>query len=154
MLLPNPTRLALATVRAIVLSSALMITPERAFAATEVQGDAAAMQLRTENASIGEILKALGGVFKLTYKLSPNVGRTVSGDYTGNLRQVLARILDGNNYIIHEFDGTTEVIVLGPAGATTVVAIDPATAPPVLETVTPLPQESVSKAVPSLASFR
>src|SRR5687767_8474007 len=103
MLLINPKRSALATVQAIVLASALMITPERAFAATEVQGEPAAMQLRAENASIGEILKALGGPFKLTYKLAPNVGRTVSGDYAGTLRQVLARVLDGNNYIIHEF---------------------------------------------------
>src|SRR3954454_9260163 len=50
-----------------------------AVAATDVQGRAEDLELRVDNASIGEVLSALSSKFKLTYSLSANVGRQLTG---------------------------------------------------------------------------
>ena len=91
-----------------------------ASAATEVRGQPDQMQLRAENASIKEVLDALSATFKLTYKLPPRIGREVSGLYSGTLHQVLARVIDGNDYIVKVLDNGIEVVVLGTSGAATV----------------------------------
>ena len=88
-------------------------------ASTEVRGQVNEMQLRAESASIREVLNALSATFKLTYKLPPNIDRTVTGLYLGSLRQVLSRILDGNDYIVNVSDNGIEVVVLRASGATT-----------------------------------
>jgi hypothetical protein len=88
-----------------------------ASAATVVSGQPEDVQLSTENASTKEVLDALSAAFKITYKLPPNTGRDVTGVYSGTLRQVLARILDGNDYIVKVADNGIEVLVLGASGA-------------------------------------
>jgi hypothetical protein len=46
----------------------------------------------------------------------------VTGVYSGTLRQVLARILDGNDYIVKVSDSGIEVLVLGASGAASAAA--------------------------------
>src|SRR5262245_2154097 len=77
---------------------------EPASAAPEVRGQVDQMQLRAENTPIAEVLEALAGPFKLTYKLAPGANGVVSGHYSGSLSQVLSRILDGNDFIINVSD--------------------------------------------------
>jgi hypothetical protein len=101
---------------------------EPALAGTEVRGQHDDLQLRAENASTREVLDALAGPFKLTYQLPADLERSLSGRYSGTLRQVLARILDGNDYIVSVTGNGMKVIVLGASRiATTGQAI--ATAP-------------------------
>ena len=90
-------------------------------AATEVRQQANVIHLRAENASIREVLAALSGTFKLTYKLPPAASQVFTGLYSGSLQQVLSRILDGNDYIVNVLDDGIEVIVLRASGATTLV---------------------------------
>lgn len=87
-------------------------------AATEVSGHPNQMQVNAENASIREVLDALFAKFKVSYKLPPNVSRNVTGHYSGSLRQVLGRILDGNDYIVTVSGGSIEVVVFGASGPT------------------------------------
>jgi hypothetical protein len=101
---------------------ALSATLGAASAATEVRGQPDEMQLRAENASTREVLDALSVTFKLTYKLPPNIGRNVTGLYSGTLHQVLGRILDGNDYIVKVSDNGVEVVVLGASAATAIAA--------------------------------
>jgi hypothetical protein len=91
-------------------------------AATEVQGQSVNIQLRAQDASTREVLDALAAAFKLTYKLPPSIGRNVTGLYSGTLHQVLARILDGNDYIVKVSNNGVEVVILGASGATAVAA--------------------------------
>jgi hypothetical protein len=91
-----------------------------ALAGTEVRGNPDDFQLRAENASTREILNALSAAFKLTYRLPPNIGRPMTGVYSGTLHQVLARILDGNDYIVKVSNNGTEVVILGTSGATAI----------------------------------
>jgi len=100
---------------AVLLGSNLV--PARA--GTEVIGQPDALQIRTEQASTTEVLTALAASFKLTYKLPPNVGRNLNGVYSGSLRLILARILDGTDYFVKYSDDGIEVIVLGASGAST-----------------------------------
>jgi hypothetical protein len=101
-----------------VVGALLIATSRPCSAGTEVQGQADEMQLTAQNASVKEIFEALSAKFTLIYKLPPNIGHTVTGRYAGTLRQVLGRILDGNDYIVTIVDGRVDVVVLGASGAT------------------------------------
>lgn len=100
-----------------VFGTLLISTLCPAVAAAEVQGQQDDIQLTAQNASTTEILDALSAKFKLTYRLSPSAGHTVTGRYAGSLRQVLGRVLDGSDYIVTVVDGGVDVVVLGVSGA-------------------------------------
>jgi hypothetical protein len=99
-------------------------------AAADVQGDPSAVQLRAENASTREVLDALAAKFGLKYKLSVHIGREVGGSYSGTLRQVLARVLDGTDYVVQVNEDGVKVIVFGASGLTAVAANGQATGLP------------------------
>jgi hypothetical protein len=88
-----------------------------ASARSDIAGQLDAIELQTENASIAEILDALSAKFTLSYKLPPNLPRSMTGDYSGTIDQVLARILDGNDYVVENSEDGIKVIVLGVSGA-------------------------------------
>jgi len=141
--------LSAANLQFIGISGALIATllgsslaPARA--GTEVVGQLDAMQLRAEHASTSEVLAALAASFELTYRLPPNINRDLNGLYSGSLRSVLARILDGTDYFIKNADDGIEVIVLRASevsGASDVAASNPH------------PKPGVSAPLPPLASY-
>ena len=106
------------------IASTLFTAQAPARAASEVQGKPTDMQLLVDNASTQEVLQALSTSFGLTYSLPQNVGRNLTGTYSGSLRQVLSRILDGTDYILTVSDGAFEVVVLGASGAAKVASSD------------------------------
>ena len=113
---PNSSRPNWAVTAAAVIGVSLSITPKPALAATQVRGDLGDLRISAQNASIREILDALSAEFKLTYKLPPGTGRSLTGLYSGTLHQALARILDGNDYFVEVSDGGVKVVVLGASG--------------------------------------
>src|SRR5262245_29640778 len=100
----------------VVIGALLSMMPGPASAATQVRGQQDDLRINAENASIREVLDALSVQFKLTYKLPPGIGRNLTGLYSGSLRKALARILDGNDYIVMVSDSGVEVVVLGASG--------------------------------------
>jgi hypothetical protein len=136
------------------LAFAIVVGQAPARAASEVQGDPADMRLLVENASTEEALQALAGSFGLVYSLPANSGRTMTGVYSGTLRQVLARILDRTDYILKISDGTVEVVVLGASGGSAVVS---ASQPIATKNIVPagniVPAALSSKGPPPLASY-
>ena len=122
-------------------------------AASEVQGDPNDMRLLVENASTEEALQALAGSFGLVYSLPANSGRTLTGTYSGTLRQVLARILDRTDYILKVSDGTVEVVVLGPSGGSSVVSVSQPVVPKNTAPGPIVPAALSSKGPPPLASY-
>ena len=117
---PNSPRTAALTCMA-AMGVLLSTMGQPTSAATEVRQQADVIHLRADNASIKEVLAALSGTFKLTYKLPPAASQVFTGLYSGSLQHVLSRILDGNDYIINVLDDGIEVIVLRASGATTPV---------------------------------
>jgi hypothetical protein len=81
-----------------------------------INGPAERIELRVENASVSQILVELAQKYNVVYKRSPHLSRQLTGRYSGNLNEVLARILDGNNYIIEGDGGSINLLVLAPSG--------------------------------------
>jgi hypothetical protein len=89
--------------------------PSSARAEVSVQGTATDVRVEAREATVAEILAALGERFALRFRGVPT-GRPVTATFAGPLRRVLARVLDGNDYVIESRGTGVEVIVLG-AGA-------------------------------------
>lgn len=133
----------------------LGLTP--AAAETKIDGQADDMQIQAENASITEIFDALSARFNLTYNFVPNGERVLTGLYSGSLKEVLARVLAGNDYVLGVLDDHVRIVVLNASNAD---------APPVqvvasnerqvaqLPVTSPSARPSApSKAIPPLTSY-
>src|SRR4051812_17461826 len=92
------------------VSCSLLVLCASARCEVKITGTAADLQLLAEGASTGEALEALARSFGVGLRLPPNVGRTLSGTYAGDLRQVIARILDGSDYILKVSEDRFEVV--------------------------------------------
>jgi hypothetical protein len=107
--------------------------PATAGAEVRIEGNAAAVRVSTSQDTIADVLSALGAAFKLRYRTAVPLNATISLTYSGSLRQVIARILDGYNYLVNVDQETTEVIVLGSRGQIAIPSTTPsvkAAAPP------------------------
>src|SRR5262245_31251050 len=102
------------TIAAVIVGALILtVAPMGAApAGARVEGQVVSMQLQAMNASVREALDALPREFKVTYHLPPDIQRHVTGRYSGTLKQVLARILDGYNYIVEMGEGGTRIMVL------------------------------------------
>ena len=93
----------------------MLLAAEPVRATTEIEGSQNDVDLRVRNASIGDVLAALAARFKLTYRAPPNLTGELSGRYSGPLNQVLARILDGVDYVVEASDEGIRLVILNPA---------------------------------------
>lgn len=121
-------RLGPALIGSVCLAFVLVSTQAPALAGAEVQGDTSAMRLSVENASTRDALQALSTSIGLKYSLPATVERTINGVYLGSLREVLARVLDGNNYVLKFSEEHVEVVVFAPTGPATSAPPPPAIA--------------------------
>ena len=76
-----------------------------------VQGQADNVRVEARDATVAEILAALGERFPLHYRGTTG-SRSLTATFEGPLRRVVARALDGYNYVIRERGDGLEVIVL------------------------------------------
>jgi hypothetical protein len=103
-------------------------TAETDPSAIRIQGNAAAMRLDARHTTIVEVFAALHRTFGVSYNSWIVLDEDVNGTYSGSLRRVIARVLDGYNYVIKQDNGTLDVIILDKRGARAVPAALP---PPV-----------------------
>jgi hypothetical protein len=102
------------------LSFALLLTGTPSFAAdgVVVAGTAEKLKLEVSNATVDSALASLRSAVDFKCLCSPPLDRRVTGVYQGNLRRVLSRLLEGDNYVIKTSrSGAVEVIVLRANGA-------------------------------------
>lgn len=85
-------------------------------AEVRVRGDAGSIQIDAAHAKIGDILSELARGFGVRYRSAINVDTVVDGTYTGSLRQVLSRLLDGYTYVITNQNSRVELVVIGKTG--------------------------------------
>lgn len=124
----------------------------------QANGPSENVDLRVQNASVSQVLAELSRKYKVVYKVGSQHSRPLTGHYSGNLRQVLARILDGQNYIIEAGSEQTRVVILGPSepanrAAAALPAANQAAPPPPSSTPAPPPTTIGGAEVPSLSSF-
>jgi hypothetical protein len=84
-------------------------------AGVSIKGDAAALEVNVHQATLAEVLAALGR-FNIRYRSQSALNGMVDGTYAGSLGHVLSRVLDGYNYAIKQSDAKLEVIVVGRRG--------------------------------------
>ena len=80
-------------------------------AEVRVQGPVENVRLQASDATAAEILAALSERFELGVR-GTTASRRITGTYEGSLRQVLARVLVGYDYVIQPRGASIDVIVL------------------------------------------
>ena len=101
---------------ALTLAIACCGLTQSALAEVSISGTPSAVRVEARQASVDEVLRALGTSFKLRYSATGAIGGMVSGTYSGSLPSVVARILGGQNYFMHGPADDLEVRIL-TAGA-------------------------------------
>ena len=139
---------------AAVLVSALAATTVTAMAAAQVSGSPQNVSVDAQNSSLKDILSALGKQFNVHYQSTANLDKQLSGTYEGSLRRVVARLLEGYNFIITSNQDMIEVTVLGTQGLQTGGAASPiigsnAAARPAQQTPTSHPANPTTGVAPS-----
>src|SRR5215471_11437692 len=121
--------------------------PAIATAEVHVEGTPAAVRITTNQDTIANVLSALSATFNIPLRTGVLIGAAADATYSGSLRQVVSRLLDGYNYVIKADDSkTTEIIVLGRRGEVTIPPRSDVAAPPPSEVTVP------PKAPPEVAS--
>ncbi len=77
----------------------------------KVSGDADALRIEASDASLEEVLAALGRNSGLQYHYPANLSHSVSGTFAGSLRQVLSRLLQGYNFVVESSESGTRVVI-------------------------------------------
>ncbi|HLN37812.1 MAG TPA: hypothetical protein VK337_08530 [Xanthobacteraceae bacterium] len=93
----------------------------RSAADVHVSGTQNRFVLQTQDATIREILAALSSAFDLDVKLKGDSARKFTGAYSGSLRQVLSRLLTGEDYILRSASDGMSIILLGASTADSVI---------------------------------
>ena len=101
---------------AAVLVASLAAPSVTAMAAALVSGSPQNVSVDAQNSSLKDILSALGKQFNVHYQSTANLDKQLSGTYEGSLRRVVARLLEGYNFIITTNQDMIEVTVLGTQG--------------------------------------
>ena len=100
-------------------SSAVLIAAHTcapyARAETIVTGVRDDLTLEAHDASIQDVLEALGSKFGLRYRNITAIERRFDGTYEGSLHRVMTRLLDGSSYVMSTDGGQIEVIMVGEA---------------------------------------
>jgi hypothetical protein len=91
-------------------------------AAVLVEGTPAAVRVTADQAAISDVLAAVTGNFNARYRSAIPLDAPAGPAYAGSFAQVIARLLDGYNYVVKRDGPSTEIVVFGRRGE---VAIPP-----------------------------
>ena len=102
--------------RAAALLMALIACGDVARAEVLVEGTRAAVRVTADQATIAEVLSAVAEKFNAKYRTSIALDASAGPAYAGSSAQVIARLLDGYNYIVKRDGDTAEIVVFGRRG--------------------------------------
>jgi hypothetical protein len=111
---------------AIGLAAALLCcTVATARAEVHIEGGPEAVRVTASHEAVANILAAFAARFNIKYHSAISLDAAADGVYSGSLRQVISRLLDGCNYVIKSDKDTFEILVLDKNGATAIAAPQP-----------------------------
>jgi hypothetical protein len=102
--------------RIVIAVLSLLTISVVAHAKVRVSGARVAMIVDARNASLNEVVGGINAAFDARISLTSTINLTINGRYIGSLRQVLSRMLDGHNYILHESGERITIILLTSTG--------------------------------------
>ena len=143
---------------ALVIGAVFSAVPTPVRADVKVEGNPTAVRIETRQTTVGDVLAALKKTFDLQFRAKIALDRPVTGTYQGSLSRVLARVLDGYDYVVSMPEHRLEVVVYGtrnrPGAAPNIegesnvnVRAQAAPTQPVAET--PVPPPAPTPAAPS-----
>src|ERR1700732_5283155 len=97
--------------------SLLLVCVASARADAQLSGTEDHVVLRAKDATMAEILSGIRSALNLRVGLIGSTERQFTGAYTGTLRRVLSRLLDGEDYVISSAPDGINIVLLGPKGA-------------------------------------
>ena len=105
------------TLQSIFLSAVILATgpacPPLAHGEASISGAESDMTIEVHDTPVQEVLAALGTRFGLRVRGTTSLDRRIDGRYEGALRGVVARLLNGYDYVIKTDERAIEVIILG-----------------------------------------
>jgi hypothetical protein len=90
-----------------------------------VQGNVASVRIDANQSRVSDVLAALGSTFNVRYRTAIHLNEAISGTFTGSLRGVIARLLEGFNYVVKTERDATEIVVLGKRGDRAIINAAP-----------------------------
>jgi hypothetical protein len=88
------------------------LTADRGGRSLQIEGDATALHIELQQTAIADVLSALNK-FNVVYRSSIRLDEALNGTYSGSLRHVVGRLLNGYNYLT-KLDGSgLEVTIFG-----------------------------------------
>lgn len=100
-------------VAATLLGIATIAASTRAYAETQVRGGREAVSIEAHDCTLDDLLTALGRAYGVKWHSPMKLETRVTGTYQGPLPRVLARILQGYDFVVESEEGRTEVVILG-----------------------------------------
>src|SRR5262249_24541775 len=85
-------------------------------AAVLIEGTPAALRVTADQAAISDVLAAMATRFNATYRSAIPLDARAGPAYAGSLPQVIARLLDGYNYVVKRSRPGVEIVVFGRRG--------------------------------------
>jgi len=105
---------------AVALSVLACGLPAVAAAEVHVEGSPAAVRITTNQDAISDVLSAITATFHVRYRTAVPLTETANANYSGSFERVIARLLEGYNYVIKKEQETTEIVVFGKHGEATI----------------------------------
>jgi hypothetical protein len=85
-------------------------------AEVRVEGNLTAVRVTTSNDAISDVLSALAATLNVRYRTAIRLDSSANAIYSGSFREVVARLLDGYNYVIKKDQQAIEIVVIGRRG--------------------------------------
>lgn len=101
---------------ALVAALSIAVAPH-ALAEVSAQGSPEAAHVEVKNASLEEVLRALHDAYGLAYRSDVALDARINGTYEGPLSQVIARLLDGMNYVSTRSGNNFRIVIVAGAGS-------------------------------------
>ena len=78
-----------------------------------LQGNAQSLRLEVRDSTITAVLAAMGRAFNVQYRSTTALDDHITGTYAGSLTRIIARVLDGYDYVIKYETSAVDVVIFG-----------------------------------------
>ena len=101
---------------AILVGALVVLLSPVSNAETRLTGQIDAVRMEARDASIEDVLTALGAAYGLRFRTVTPLGAHITRTFTGPLPKVVAQVLEGYDFVSKSTNGAVEVTVVGVVG--------------------------------------
>jgi len=87
----------------------------RACAEVHVEGDLDNLRVTASREPLSDVLSAFATQLPVRLRTAVPLNAEINGAYSGSFSQVIARLLNGYNYVIKTYRASSEIIIFGQA---------------------------------------